>query len=82
MLENIEKGFTSEQLDAVLDVFTTEGWKIIQHDMELYRKQLDSLNDIKDQESLFFRRGELSTLDWFINLKQWYQAAQAYEENL
>lgn len=80
MLENIEKGFTKEQLDAVMDVFTTEGWKIIQHDMRLYRKQMNTTDGLNTEPELWKRKGELLTLDWFINLLEWYQAAEAIHE--
>jgi hypothetical protein len=80
MLDNIEKGFTSEQLDAILDVFTSEGWKIIQHDMRLYRKQMDSTDSISTESQLSYLRGELHMLDWFIDLKSWYQAAEAVND--
>ena len=79
-MENIEKGFTREQLEAILDVFTTEGWRIIQRDMMLYRKQMDTLDNVHTLENLLTRQGELKTLDWFINLKDWYQAAEALHE--
>ena len=82
MLENIEKGFTKEQLEAIFDVFTTEGWKIIEHDMKLYRKQMDSTEYLETAEQLWKLKGELHSLDWFINLKEWYQAAQAYEPDV
>jgi len=80
MLENIEKGFTREQLDAVLDVFTTPGWKIIHHDMKLYRKQMDSTDNVQTKEELYLLKGELKSLDWFIHLLDWYQAAEAIHE--
>ncbi len=79
-MDNIESGFTKEQLDAILDVFTTPGWKIIQHDMRLYRKQMDTLEDVKTLEGLLTRKGEIKSLDWFINLKDWYQAAEVLNE--
>ena len=82
MLENIEKGFTREQLEKIMDVFTTEGWRIIQHDMKLYRKQMDTTEHVGTIEELFKLKGELKSLDWFINLKDWYQAAQAFDKDL
>jgi hypothetical protein len=82
MLENIEKGFTREQLEAIFDVFTTEGWKVIEHDMRLYRKQMDTCEYLESVEQLWYKKGELHALDWFINLKEWYQAAQAYEPDV
>jgi len=82
MLENIEKGFTSEQLQAIMDVFTTEGWRIIQKDMQLYKKQLDTTENIETESELQHLKGELKSLDWFIHLKDWYQAAEAYEPDL
>lgn len=81
-LDNIEAGFSKAQLDAIMDVFTTDGWKIIQHDMRLYQKQMDTTNDLATEADLHFRKGELKSLDWFINLKRWYDAAEAYESNI
>ena len=81
-LENIEAGFTKEQLQAILDTLSSEGWRIIQHDMRLYRKQLDTTNNIETEAELHYLKGELKTLDWFIELQEWYKAAEAYETNL
>ena len=80
-LENIEAGFTKEQLQAILDTLSSEGWKIIQHDMRLYRKQLDTTNNLETEAELHYLKGELKTLDWFIELQEWYKAAD-YETNL
>ena len=81
-LDNIEAGFTEEQLNAIMDVFTTEGWRLIQHDMNLYRKQMDTTTYIDSPQDLYTLKGELKKLDWFINLKEWYQAAEAYETDI
>ena len=81
-LDNIEAGFTEDQLNAIMDVFTTEGWRLIQHDMRLYRKQMDTVAYIDSSEDLHTLKGELKKLDWFINLKEWYQAAEAYEKDI
>jgi hypothetical protein len=81
-LDNIEAGFTEEQLNAIMDVFTTEGWRLIQHDMNLYRKQMDTVTYIDSPQDLYTLKGELNKLDWFINLKEWYQAAEAYEADI
>ena len=80
-LENIEAGFTKEQLQAILDTLSSEGWRIIQHDMRLYRKQLDTTNNLETEAELHYLKGELKTLDWFIELQEWYKAAD-YETNL
>jgi hypothetical protein len=81
-LDNIEAGFTEDQLRSIMDVFTTEGWKLIQRDMSLYRKQMDTTSYIDSPQDLYTLKGELKKLDWFINLKEWYQAAEAYETNI
>ena len=82
MIENIEKGFTKEQIEQIMDVFTTPGWKIIQQDMKLYKKQMDTTEYVQTESELWKLKGELKSLDWFINLKDWYQAAEAYEPDL
>ncbi|NNK13166.1 MAG: hypothetical protein HKP52_02920 [Desulfofustis sp.] len=79
---NIETGFTSEQLEQILDVFTSPGWKLIQHDMKLYKKQMDSVINIQTAEELYKLKGEIGSLEWFINLQEWYQAAEAYAKDL
>ena len=76
-VDNIEQGFSKEQLQAILDVFSSDGWKIIQHDMRLYRKQMDSTQGIQTEQELWELKGQLLSLDWFINLHEWYQAAEA-----
>ena len=81
-LDNIEAGFNEEQLNSIMDVFTTEGWRLIQHDMKLYKKQMDTTENVQTESELWKLKGELKGLDWFINLKEWYQAAEAYEKDL
>lgn len=80
MIDTIEKGFSQQQLSAITDVFTTDGWKLIQRDMKLYKKQMDSAVNIESERELWHLKGELNSLEWFINLAEWYQAAEAIHE--
>lgn len=64
---------TQRQYEAILDVFTTEGWKLILEDIEEFRDLISDISDIQSSEELFKRKGELERLNWFSSLREWYE---------
>lgn len=66
----------NEQFEAILDVFTTEGWGFILEDAIKRKKAIDNVYDVQTLEELYRRKGEIETLDWMISLKEWYQYSQ------
>ena len=61
-----------EEVDAILDVFTTDGWKLILADMKVMLEQIDTVSGI-DTDQFLKRQGEVERLGWFINLEDWYK---------
>jgi len=71
---------TNEEFEAILDVFTTDGWKYILEDTINRKKAIDNVYDVNTVEELHRRKGEIETLDWIISLKEWYQTSQELYE--
>lgn len=59
-------------------MMATEGWKDLIEDVEKIRKTLNNIAVIENESQLQFNKGELSILDWLINLNE--ISSRAYEE--
>ncbi len=59
-------------------MFASHGWKDLLDDMETYRKSVNELSTVADEQSLFFRKGQLDILDLIIQRK--VMCEKAYEE--
>ena len=70
-----------EQFEAILDVFTTDGWKLILEDINKRYDAINKIDDVSTVEELHRRKGEQETLRWFLSLKEWYQYAQEMSES-
>lgn len=64
-----------EEFEAVLDVFTMPGWKLIVEDIDSIRKSYDTINNIDDLLELGRRQGRVEQLRFFCNLQDWYMNA-------
>ena len=72
----------NEEFEAILDVFTSDGWKFILEDAINRKKAIDFIYDIQTIEELYKRKGEIDTLNWLISLKEWYQYSyELYQAN-
>ena len=69
-----------EQFEAILDVFTSDGWKLILEDIKKRYDAIDNIDDIMTVEELYKRKGEQESLRWFLSLKEWYQYSQELHE--
>ncbi len=54
------------------------GWKQLIEDVEEMIKATNNINGIIDENQLYFKKGELSIMNWLVTLKETSQAA--YEE--
>lgn len=59
-------------------MMATEGWKDLIEDVEKIRKTLNNIAVIENESQLQFNKGELSILDWLVNLHE--ISSRAYEE--
>jgi len=55
----------------------SDGWKDLMVDVDSMIKSLNNLNAIPDEQTLHFKRGELSILMWLKSLKE--VSEQSYE---
>ena len=53
-----------------LDMMSSQGWKDLIDDIEKMFEATNDVASIQDEKTLHFRRGELSMMNWFINLKK------------
>lgn len=67
---------TKDELDKVLDVFTTDGWKIIVKDIEEHYDAINKIYGVETEKQLWTLQGELLKLNWFINMREWYEASE------
>ena len=56
----------------------SQGWKDLMEDMEAMRKATDTLSSITPDKSVDFRKGELSIINWMLNIRD--MSIKAYEE--
>lgn len=65
-----------EEMEAILDVFTTPGWKLILRDMQELCQNIDTVQGIDTNNQFWKRQGEVDRLGWFIHLEDWYRFMQ------
>lgn len=59
-------------------MMASKGWKDLIEDVEDIKKSVDCLNGIQTQDQLWFKKGELSIINWLINLKK--TSEEAYDD--
>ena len=60
------------------DMFRSEGWKILTKDLEQSILGVNSIETTKDEQDLYFRKGQLVVMNNIINLET--QVAHAREQ--
>lgn len=63
MDKRLEKYYTDR-----FDMFGTQGWKDLMQDIEEMVKTTNTLNGVEDEKTLHFRKGELSIMQWLLNI--------------
>lgn len=58
------------------DLFVTDGWKQLVTDLIQNANVINSVESTKDNEDLYFRKGQLAILAHVINLEAQIQAAE------
>ena len=64
--------------NVYFDLFRSEGWKQIIEELSENAENVGSIESIKDQNDLYFRKGQLNVLGHLINLES--ITLSAYEE--
>ena len=62
------------------DMFRSEGWKILIEDMKASLAGINSVEFAKDEQDLFFRKGQLVVMNNILNLETQVAAAQELAE--
>ena len=60
------------------DMFRSEGWKILTKDLEQSILGVNSIETTKDEQDLYFRKGQLVVMNNILNLET--QVAHAQEQ--
>ena len=65
------------------DMFRSDGWKILLGDIQASAVNVNSIENTKDEQDLFFRKGQLAVMANILNLEAQVAAAQqqAQEED-
>lgn len=62
------------------DLFRNEGWKVLIEDLKLNVPIINSVENTKDDNDLYFRKGQLNILGTILNLEETTKRGQ--EESL
>lgn len=54
---------------ALKDTFRTEGWKLLMEELKNNALQINSVEVTKDNEDLYFRKGQLNILAFMLNME-------------
>ena len=59
----------SEYFNAMDDLFSSDGWKLLIGELEENARNINSVEATKDVDDLFFRKGQLNSLSFILNLE-------------
>lgn len=62
------------------DMFRTEGWKILLGDIQASAGSVNSIESTKDEQDLYFRKGQLAVMANILNLETQVATAQEQAE--
>lgn len=62
------------------DMFRSEGWKILLADIQASAQSVNSVEGTRDEQDLFFRKGQLAVMNNILNLETQVAAAQEQAE--
>lgn len=62
------------------NMFRSKGWKILLGDIQASAQSVNSVEGTRDEQDLFFRKGQLAVLNNILSLETQVLAAQAQAE--
>jgi hypothetical protein len=62
------------------ELFRTNGWKQLMEELNNNIEQTDNLETVKDEQDLFFKKGQLAVFKSFTNLELVIRTAQEQAE--
>jgi len=60
---------TEKYYDDLQGMFMTDGWKELMKELSANALQINSVEATKDNEDLYFRKGQLNILSFILNLE-------------
>jgi hypothetical protein len=51
-------------------MMASQGWKDLMEDLEEMKKAINDLGPVTTSDQLWFKKGELSLINWVLNLKK------------
>ena len=62
------------------DMFRSEGWKILLGDIQASASGVNSIENTRDEQDLYYRKGQLAVMNNILNLETQVSAAQEQAE--
>ena len=59
-------------------MMATQGWQDLLEDLDMMLKSTDTVGGIDTEQQLWFRKGEISIMNWIKNLKE--SSTEIYEQ--
>jgi hypothetical protein len=59
-------------------MMATKGWQDLVEDLELMLQSTDTIKGVDTEQQLWFRKGEISIMNWIKNLKE--SSTEVYEQ--
>ena len=64
--------------EARFAMMSTKGWEDLLEDVEIMRSATDTVAGIEDEKQLYYKKGEMSILNYIKNLRD--ASAEVYEQ--
>lgn len=58
-----------EYCEAMFDMFRTDGFKLLEEEFEKNKTNINSVEFAKDNDDLFFRKGQLEVIAFVLSLR-------------
>lgn len=68
---------TEDYFGHLTDMFRSEGWKILMDELTSEVDNLTHVESIKDEQELYFRKGQLLVMKNMLNLESTMEASRA-----
>lgn len=68
---------TEDYFGHLTDMFRSEGWKILMDELASEVDNLTHVESIKDEQELYFRKGQLLVMKNMLNLESTMEATRA-----
>lgn len=59
-----------EYYEARFDLFASKGWKDLIEDVQNMKDATDKVSSVRDEKDLYFKKGEVSIMNWVLSLEQ------------